>query len=160
MIILIKCTISDSKKFVKSSVVDVKHLNFIIGIEKKLTNLLKELKASETISDIDYKKLKLRGSSFGVLYGLCKTHKKVLDKCLPFRTILSAIKSPYYKLAKFLVPLIESITKYNFTVENNFEFSKEICEQNSECFMASLDIEPLFTNIPLEETINICCDSL
>ena len=50
--------LSDFKKFVKSSVVDEKHLNFIIGIEKKLTNLLKELKASETISEIDYKKLK------------------------------------------------------------------------------------------------------
>ena len=26
--------------------------------------------------------------------------------------------------------------------------------------MASLDVESLFTNIPLEETINISCDSL
>ena len=42
----------------KSAVVDEKHLNFIIAIEKKLTNSLKELKASETISEIDYKKLK------------------------------------------------------------------------------------------------------
>ena len=39
----------------KSAVVDEKHLNFIIAIEKKLTNSLKELKASETISKIDYK---------------------------------------------------------------------------------------------------------
>ena len=152
--------LSDSKKFVKSSVVDEKHLNFIIGIEKKLTNLLKELKASETISENDYKKNKSRGSSFGVLYGLCKTHKKVLDKCPPFRPIFSAIKTPSYNLAKFLVPLIEHIIKNNFTVKNSFEFCKEICEQNSEYFMASLDVESLFTNIPLEETIKICCDSL
>ena len=48
--------LSDSKKIVKTSVVDEKHLNFIIGVEEKLTNLLKELKASE----IDYKKLKPR----------------------------------------------------------------------------------------------------
>ena len=26
--------------------------------------------------------------------------------------------------------------------------------------MASLDVESLFTNIPLEETISVCCDSL
>ena len=71
------------------------------NFEKKLTDLLKQLKASEAISEIDYKKLK--GSSFGVLYGLCKTHKKVLDKWPPFRPILSAIKSPSYNLAKFLV---------------------------------------------------------
>ena len=103
--------LSDSKQIVKYAVVDEKHLNFIIGIEKKLTNLLKELKASETISEIDYKKLKRRGSSFDVLYGLCKTYKKVLDKCLPFRPILSAITTPAYKLVKFLVPLIEPTTK-------------------------------------------------
>ena len=59
--------LSDSEKFVKSSVVYDKHLNSIIGIEKKLINLLRELKAPETISEIDFKKLKPRGSSFGVL---------------------------------------------------------------------------------------------
>ena len=48
--------LSDSRKIVKTSVVDEKHLNFIIGIEKKLTNLLKELKVSKTISEIDCKK--------------------------------------------------------------------------------------------------------
>ena len=60
---------SDSKKFVKSAIVDEKYPNFIIGIQKKLTNLLKELKASEPNSEIDHKKLKPRGSSFGVSYG-------------------------------------------------------------------------------------------
>ena len=152
--------LSNSKKFVKSSVLDDKHLNFIIGIETKLTDLLKELKASEAMSENDCKKLKPRGSSFGVLYGLCKTHKKVLGKCPPLRPILLAIKTPSYNLSKFLVPLIEPITKNNFTVKNSFEFSKEICEQNPEYFMASLDVESLFTNIPLDETIKICFDSL
>ena len=147
--------LSDSKKFGKSSVVGEKHLNSIIGIEKKLTNLLKELKALETISENDYKKLKPRGSSFGVLYGLCKSYKKVLDKCPPFRPIFSAIKTPSHNVAKFLVPLIETITKNNFAVKN-----KEICDQNSVYFMTNLDVESLFANIPLEETIKICCDSL
>ena len=117
-------------------------------------------KIREVISETDYKKLKLRRSSCGVLYGLCKTHEKVLDKCPPFRPILSAIKTPSYNLAKFLVPLIEPVTKNNFTAKNSFEFSKEICEQNPEYFSASLDVESLFTNMPLEETIKICCDSL
>ena len=137
--------LSDSKKFVKSSLADDKHLNFIIGTEKKLTDLLKELKASEAILVANYKKLKPRGSSFSVFYGLCKTHKKVFDKCPPLRPILLAIKTPYYNLGKVLVPLIEPITKNNFTVSNSFEFSKETCEQNPEYFMASLDFESLFT---------------
>ena len=151
--------LSDSKKFVKTSVVDEKNFNFIIGIEKKLTNLLKQLKASETILEIDYKRLKPRGSSFDVLYGFCKTDKRALDKCPLFRPILSAIKTLCYNLAKSLLPLIELITKNNFTVKKNFQFSKEMCVKSSEYRMASLYVQCLFVNIPLEETIEICCDS-
>ena len=47
------CNTRLPKKIVKSPVVDEKHLHFIIGIEKKLTNLVKELKASEIICEID-----------------------------------------------------------------------------------------------------------
>ena len=149
--------LSDSKKFVKFSLVDDKHLNFIIGIEKKLTDLLKELKVSEAISETNYKKLKPRSYSFGVLYGLCKTHKNFLDKFPPLTRILLAIKTPFYNLAKCLVPLFEPITKNKFTVKNRFELSKE---QNPEYFMVSLDVASLFTNIPLEETVKICFDYL
>ena len=42
--------LSDFKIFVKSSVVDDKYLNYFIGIKKKTTDLLKELKISEAIS--------------------------------------------------------------------------------------------------------------
>ena len=42
---------------------------------------------------------------------------KVLDKCPPFRPILSAIKTPSYSLAIFLPPLIEPITKNDITVK-------------------------------------------
>ena len=49
--------LSYSKQVVKSCVVDDKYLSFIIGIEKKLTSLLKELKVTETVSEIDYEKL-------------------------------------------------------------------------------------------------------
>ena len=89
---------------------DKKRLNFIIGIEKKLTNSPKEIKTSETISEIDYKELKPRSSSFGIPYDLCKTHKRVIDKCPQFNSILSAIKTPSNNLAKCVVPLIEPIT--------------------------------------------------
>ena len=64
------------------------------------------------------------------------------------------------RLAKFLVFLIESLTKNIFNVKNIFECSKKICEQNSEYFMVNLDLESLFTNISLKKTIVICCDSL
>ena len=62
----------------KSSAVDDEHLNFLIGIEKKLNDLLKELKASEAISKTDYKKRKPRGSGFGVYMAFAKLMKRSL----------------------------------------------------------------------------------
>ena len=77
-----------------------------------------------------------------------------------FRPILSAIKTPSYNIPKHLVPILEPITTNKFTIKNSFELAKKVIEQDSGLFMASLDVEFLFTNIPLEETINISCDSL
>ena len=73
---------------------------------------------------------------------------------------MSAIKTPTYKLAKFLVTLLEPITTNMYTIKNSFEFSKQIADQDPGLFVASLDVESLFTNIPLKETISVCCDSL
>ena len=62
-----------------------------------------------------------------------------------FRPILSAIGTP--TLAKFLVPILTSLTVNDYTVKDSFTFSDEICLQNSAHFMASLDVDALFTNI-------------
>ena len=47
---------------------------------------------------------------------------------VPFRPIMSAIKTPTYNLAKFLVPLLEPITTNIYTVKNSFEYAKEIAD--------------------------------
>ena len=39
-------------------------------------------------------------------------------------------------------------------------FAEEICQQEPNLHMASLDVDSLFTNIPLDETIDICIDNL
>ena len=44
----------------------------------------------------------------------------------------------------------------NTVNKDSFDFVKEILQQYSDCFMVSLDITSLFTNISLDETINIC----
>ena len=103
--------------------------------------------------------MKPGGSRFLIFHGPFKVHKQLVDKCTPFRSIMSAIKTPTHNLAKFLVPLLESITTNIYTVKNSFEFSKEIADQDPGLFMASLDVESVFTNIPLEEAISVCCDS-
>ena len=88
------------------------------------------------------------------MFGLCKDHKDITDNCLSFLPILSAVNTPTYKLAKFLLPNLKSLTSNEYTIK------KEIAEQDSEFFMESLDVVSLFTNIPLEETIDICASIL
>ena len=45
-----------------------------------------------------------------------------------------------------------------YTLKDSFEFAKDITNQNWNCFMASLDVDSLFTNVPLDETIKICIE--
>ena len=84
----------------------------------------------------------------------------MIDNCPPSRPIMSAIKTPTYNLAKVIVPILELIATNMYTVKNTFEFAKETADQDPGLFMANLDVESLFTNIPLEETTSVCCDSL
>ena len=102
-----------------------------------------------------YKKIKAVGSRPGILYGLRKVHKAITDVCLPFRPILSAIGTPSYKLAKSLVPKLSSIKFNEITLKDYFAFVEEIVHQDGKLFMGSLHVDPLFTNIPLQETVSI-----
>ena len=77
-----------------------------------------------------------------------------------FRPILSAIETPMYKIAKFLVPILKDLTCNECSVKDSFDFAKETLQQSSDCFMESLDITSLFTNIPLDGTINSCSNEL
>ena len=63
---------------------------------------------------------------------------------------------PSYKLEKFLVRKLSSITFNEFTKKDYFASAKKFLHQDAKLFMGSLDVDSLFTNIPLKETINIC----
>ena len=151
--------LDDATKFEK---VKVKKgiLNFSINHEKRINGYLKSLEKSGSLITDQYKKIKAIESKPGILYGLCKVHKAIIDVCPPFRAILSAIGTPSYKLAKFLVPELSSITFNEFTVKDSFAFAEAIVHQDGKRFMGNLDVDSLFTNIPLKETINICTNLL
>ena len=74
--------------------------------------------------------------------------------------ILSAIGTPTYNLAKFLAPILSPLTVSEFTVKDSFSFAEEIIQQNCHCHMASFDVNSLFTNIPLDETIEIIMNDI
>ena len=59
-----------------------------------------------------------------------------------------SLQTPTYKLAKYLVAILELLRTKKYTVKNSFNFDTEIVEQDSSNFMGSLDIDSLFTSIP------------
>ena len=81
------------------------------------------------------KSLKQVGIRAGVMYSSCNVHKASVGNCLPFRQILSALNTPTYKLAKFLVPILEPLTTNEFTVKDSFHFAEEIFDQQHDLFM-------------------------
>ena len=118
--------LSDSSRFSETFIAKEKHLNYLINIEKQITDLLKQLNCFQGISDTEYKKINPRGSRFGILYDLCKIYKSLIDNCCPLRPILSAIKAQSYNIAKHLAQILEPITTNKFTIKNSFEFAKEL----------------------------------
>ena len=152
--------LNDTRKFENINLKNDGILNFVINQEKRVDNILKKLVASNSISEKTRRSLKPVGTRPGIMYALCKVQKDIIDNCSPFRPILSTINTPTYKLAKFLVPTLKSLSSNESTVKNLLAFAEEILEQDSACFLGSLDVDFLFTNIPLEETIGICTNKL
>ena len=97
-----------------------------------------------------------------ISYGLHKIHKPNFDTNFQFRPIFAEHNFPSFNLAKFLVPLLNPFTCNEFTTANSHSFGNDITsvEDSSQFFMTSFDVENLFTNIPLNETINIYLNHL
>ena len=130
----------------------------IMHSEDKINRMLKKLKNDNIITEEEYKHLYASGSTPGTLYGLPKIHKPNI----PIRPILSAINIPNYKLAKFLIPSIEHLTKSEYVLKNSREFFETIKDFNlpKTSKMVSFDITSLYTNIPIKETTEIILNGL
>ena len=150
--------LSDASKFKEIAVEPGKEINLLPQHEGKLIEFLKRVKSSVT-TDL-YKHLYPQGSQPGIMCGLSKIHKPLVNGFPKLRPILSAINTGTYKWAKFFVPLLKPFTFNNYTVKDSFDFAKDITQQSSKLFMASLDVDFLFTNVPLDETIEICVNEL
>ena len=146
-----KHLISDTTKFK-----ELQH-NPTKSREESLSSYLRKLRKDKIIDDATFYKILPSGSSPGVLYGLPKVHK---TGC-PFRPIVSSVNTYNYNLASYLVSILQPISTNQYTVKDSFSFAdwaKKYKHNNG--IMCSLDVSSLFTNVPLEETLNICLDKL
>ena len=147
--------LSDNKKFKLLS------QDPTISRENWLTSVLKQMQNEEYLTQQEYKCIKPVGSIPARLYGLPKVHKT--NGPLTFRPIVSCIQSYNYQLGKYLANLIKPIRDSPYALKNTdkfLQFLKENQHLSQNNKMISFDIESLFTNIPVNETINIICNRL
>jgi predicted GIY-YIG superfamily endonuclease len=121
--------------------------------EEKLIRLLRKLKKEGKLENQIYKRVYPCGSRAGVMYGLPKVHKRDV----PVRPIISAVRTYSYGLAKYLDEILKPLTKNrDFMLKDTFDFVNRVSSiNNSTKTMVSYDVESLFTNIPIKETIEI-----
>ena len=95
----------------------------------------------------------------GYLYGNAKIHKNSEDP--PLRPIISQIGTPVYDVSKYLNSIITKYMPQKRVVNSTNEFI-ELCKsaEVTPKFLASLDVESLFTNVPVTDTINIILDNV
>ena len=103
-------------------------MNFAFNQEKRVENFV----ASSSISDETGRSKKTVGTRSGITYRLWKVHKNISNNCAPFRLVLSAINTPTYKLAKFLVNNLKYLISNEYKMKDSFAFAKEIVEKMSE----------------------------
>ena len=115
------------------------------------------------ISRETYERIRPIGATRPRMYGLPKIHKEGA----PLRPIVSMVNAPQHEMAKWLneilKPVLDKFSEH--TVRDSFEFCSNLddfaAKHGTACvFMCSFDIQSLFTNIPLVETIEICLDTL
>ena len=96
------------------------------------------------------------------MYGLPKVHK---PKPIPLRPILSMVGSAQHELARWLAEVIRPVLhRYSSNVvKDSFSFCADLQDYghvSDSAFMCSFDVVSLFTNVRIDETIQICLDTL
>ena len=77
--------------------------------------------------------------------------------------ILSSINHYSYNRVKFFIPFLTPISTTSLVIKDSFSFVQELLNSdiNSDSIvMASFDVTSLFTNIPVEETIELISNNI
>ena len=93
----------------------------------------------------------------GYLYGTVKIHKPNH----PLRPIISQIPTPIYQLTKTIKQLISPYLPSKYNIKSTHELIQVLHTiKPNNGILASLDIENLFTNVPVNETIDIIINNI
>ena len=123
----------------------------------KLQRFLRKFKHKNFFNDIEYDKLYLSGSAPAQIYGTPKMHKFSSSDSFPkLRPIVSSIGTfDYIILLVFFVTFFHPLVPNDYSSKDTFSFVSQVKNANlSRIFLVSYNVTSLFTNIPLQETID------
>ena len=143
--------VSDSSKFEK--------LNEDATLKRtaSLKRFLGKLKQKNFLNEVEYDKLYPSGSAPDRIYGTPKMLKFSSSDSFPkLRPIVSSIGTFNYNLARLPCDLLSPLVPNDYSCKDTFSFVSQIKNANlSKKFLVSYDVTSLFTNIPLQQTIDI-----
>ena len=115
------------------------------------------MKQKVFLNEIKYDKLYPSVSAPGRIYGTPKMHKFSFSDSFPkLRPIISSIGTFNYNLSRFLCDLLSPLGPNDYSCKDTFSFVSQIKNANlSKKFLVFYNVTSLFTNIPLQETVDI-----
>ena len=143
--------ISDPNKFVEC------HANQTETVKKSINSIANKVK--ESLKSTYYKIRRIGDYNNGHLYGLPKIHKNTDDP--PLRPIISMTGTVTHDVAQYINNIIRPYLNTTKIVTSGTELLVNVEDlklEEGEC-LVSLDVEKLFTSVPVLDTIDIILES-
>ena len=115
------------------------------------------MKQKNLFNEIEYDKFYPSGFAPARIYDTPKMHKfSSIDSFTKLRPIVSSLGAFNYNLARFLCDLLSTLVPNDYSWKDTFSFVSQIKNANlSKKILVSYDVTSLFTNTPLQQTIDI-----
>ena len=125
--------------------------------EASLQGFLHKLKQKNFFNANEYDKFYFSRPAPARVYGTPKLHKFSSSDSFPkLCPIVSSIGTFNYSLPRFLCDLLSSLVPNDYSCKDTFSFFSQIKKANlSRKYLVSYNVTSLFTNIPLQEIIDI-----
>ena len=127
-----------------------------------LQNYSRKLKKRGEINDEEFKVMYPENAKIGRPHGTAKVHKE-FERIPPLRPIADTIGSTHYGVGKFITKLLNPLTQNQYALKDSFEAAERIRAIPDHLYeegyqLVSFDVKSLFTNVPLNKTINVILD--
>ena len=127
-----------------------------------LQDYIRKLKKRGEITEADYKMMYPKNAKIGRAHGSAKVHKE-FERIPPLRPIVDTIGSTHYGVGKFITSLLNPLTQNEYHLKDSFDAAEKIKNIPDHLYdegykLVSFDVKSLFTNVPLNKTIQVILD--